>query len=539
MTVHTGGRQWAVLAVLCVSLLIVALDNTILNVALPTLARVLRATDSQLQWIVDGYTIVFAGLLITFGSVGDHFGRKGALLAGLLVFGAGSALSAFSRSAGELIAFRCVMGVGGALVMPSTLSLLTNVFQQPKQRARAIGVWAGTSGLGIAVGPIIGGWLLAHFWWGSVFLVNTPIVALGVTAVLLLVPTSKDPAARRPDVTGTVLSIAGLGTLLWGIIEAPIDGWGAWDVLLALCGGAVIITSFILWEQRSSHPLLRLEFFASARFSASSVSVSLVFFALFGAMFLLTQYLQSVLGYSPLQAGLRIAPVALTLAAGAPLAALMVERVGTKLVVVAGLCTVAIGLGMLSRLRVTSGYLPVLITILVAGTGMGLTLSPSTEAIMGSLPAREAGVGSAMNGTNIQVGGALGVAILGSVLNQHYRGGLGPVLAVLHLPGAAAHEARSSLGGALQVAAHLPSAAATDLASTAKSSFVGGVNLADLIGMAIAIAGAITALAFLPARGQPPADNSPLGPQQHEAPPTDRPAGSLPLPEHHIGASRK
>ena len=320
LTALPGGRRWAVLVVLCLSLLVVALDNTILNVALPTLVRELHATDSQLQWIVDGYTIVFAGLMITFGSLGDRVGRRGVLIIGLAVFGTGSALSAFSSSAGELIAFRCIMGVGGALVMPSTLSILTNVFISPKERARAIGIWSGTSGLGVALGPIIGGWLLAHFWWGSVFLVNTPIVAAGLVAVALLVPTSKDPAARRLDPGGTVLSIAGLGLLLWGIIEAPVDGWGDKLVIGALTGGVVLIAAFVSWEMRTDHPMFRMDFFANARFSAASVSVSLVFFALFGAMFLLTQYLQSVLGYTPLEAGVRIAPVALTLAIAAPLA---------------------------------------------------------------------------------------------------------------------------------------------------------------------------------------------------------------------------
>jgi EmrB/QacA subfamily drug resistance transporter len=500
---RAGGRQWAVLVVLCVSLLVVALDNTILNVALPTLVRKLHASDSQLQWIVDGYTVVFAGLLITFGSLGDRAGRRGALLIGLVVFAAGSALSAFSSSAGELIGFRCVMGLGGALVMPATLSILTNVFTVPKERARAIGIWSGTSGLGIAIGPIIGGWLLSHFWWGSVFLVNVPIVAVGLVAVTTLVPTSKDQDARRPDPVGTVLSIAGLGTLLWGIIEAPVDGWADSAVLAALSGGAVLLAIFVVWELRSDHPMFRMDFFANARFSAASVSVSLVFFALFGAMFLLTQYLQSVLGYSPLQAGVRLAPVAVTLVVAAPLASLVVERVGTKLVVVAGLSIVAIGLGLLSRLTVNSGYLPVLVTILVAGLGMGLTLSPATEAIMGSLPQREAGVGSAMNGTDIQVGGALGVAVLGSVLNQHYRGHLAPTLAALHLPAVMAHAANSSVGGALAVAARLPAAAGPLLAGAAKASYVGGVNVADLLGMSVAIAGALTALFFLPARAAP------------------------------------
>jgi EmrB/QacA subfamily drug resistance transporter len=521
-----------------VSLLVVALDNTILNVALPTLARDLHATDSQLQWIVDGYTVVFAGLLISFGSLGDREGRRGALLIGLVVFAVGSGLSAFSGSAGQLIGSRCVMGAGGALVMPSTLSILTNVFTTPRERARAIGIWSGTSGLGIALGPIIGGWLLSHFWWGSVFLVNVPIVTAGFLAVVLLVPTSRDTAARRPDPGGTLLSIAGLGLLLWGIIEAPVDGWTSPMALGALTGGAVVIAAFVAWELRSDHPMFRMDFFASARFSAASVSVSLVFFALFGAMFLLTQYLQSVLGYSPLQAGLRLAPVAVTLATAAPLASLITERLGTKFVVVMGLCTIAIGLGMLSQLTVRSGYLPVLVAILVAGMGMGLTISPSTESIMGSLPAREAGVGSAMNGTNIQVGGALGVAVLGSVLNQHYRGHLSPALASFHLPPATAHAASSSLGGAMGVAAHLPAATALVLTGAAKVSFVGGINLADLLGMSVALAGALIALLFLPAHAGGPAPGA--TPDEHRSlrlaatPTADPPVGGEPEPSRAV-----
>ena len=477
-----------------------SLDTTILNVALPTLVRDLHASDSQLQWIVDGYTVVFGGLLLTFGSLGDRAGRRGALMVGLLVFGAGSALSAFASSPGQLIGFRCLMGAGGAFIMPATLSILTNVFTDPKERARAIGIWSGTSGLGVAIGPIAGGWLLTHFWWGSIFLVNAPIVALDLLAVMLVVPTSKDPAVRRADPVGTVLSVAGLGLLLWGIIEAPVDGWASGVVLAALASGVVLLVAFVRWELHSDHPMFRVSFFSNPRFSGASVSVSLVFFALFGALFLLTQYLQSVLSYTPFQAGLRLAPVAVTLAVFAPLASLLAEKLGTKVVVAAGLSIVAIGLGLASGFNVRAGYLPVLVSICVAGLGMGLTISPATEAIMGSLPPTEAGVGSAMNGTDIQVGGALGVAVLGSILNAHYRAHLVPTLVALHLPQSAAHAANSSLGGALAVARHLPVPANPLLTYAAKVSFVGGVNLADLVGMSVALAGAAVALLFLPAR---------------------------------------
>lgn len=444
-------RRWAILAVLCVSLLVVGLDNTILNVALPTLVRDLHASASQLQWIVDAFTIVYAGLVITAGSLGDRIGRKATLFVGLAIFGLGSGLSAFSGSADELIAFRALMGVGGALVLPSTLSILTNVFVVPAERAKAIGIWSGTSGLGIAIGPIVGGWLLSHFWWGSVFLVNVPVCAIGLLAIALMVPSSKDPAARPADPTGTVLSIAGLGLLLWGIIEAPVYGWTSPSALIGIAAGVVVLGAFVVWERHCDHPMFRMDFFSNPRFSAASVSVALVFFALFGALFLLTQYLQSVLGYSPLSAGLRIAPVALMLALASPASAVLDRRIGTKVTVGAGLAIVAVGMVLLTRLSVTSSYVYVLTAIMVLGLGMGLTLAPSTEAIMGSLPKEEAGVGSAMNGTTIQVGGAVGVAVLGSLLDQRYRSHLGAALALQHAPASLVHTVESSLGAALVV----------------------------------------------------------------------------------------
>jgi len=497
--------RWAVLAVLCISLLVVSLDNTILNVALPTLVRDLHASASQLQWIVDAYTVVFAGLEITAGSLGDRFGRRKMLFGGLALFGLGSGLSAFSHSPDQLVFFRCVMGVGGAFVMPSTLSILTNVFTRPHERAKAIGLWSGTSGLGIAIGPIIGGWLLSHFWWGSVFLVNVPIVVVGLVLIIFLIPDSADPAARRSDPFGAVLSMIGLGALLYGIIEAPVDGWGSTSVLLGLLGGIFVIALFVVWELHSDHPMFRMHFFRNARFSAASISVTLVFFSLFGGMFLLTQYLQSVLGFTALQAGVRIAPVAVMLGVGAPLSARIVRRIGTKWVVAFGLVLVALGLGLLTHLSASGGYTPVFIAILVLGTGMGFTMAPATESIMGSLPREEAGVGSAMNGTTIEVGGALGVAVLGSLLDQRYRAQIAKHVVQAHLPAAIAREASSSLGAALAMAAHVGGSAGRSFALLAKESFVSGLNLADLVGMMVAILGIVIAIAFLPARATPPA----------------------------------
>jgi len=483
-------------------LLVVSLDNTILNVALPTLVRALHASASDLQWIVDAFTIVYAGMVITAGSLGDRFGRRGALLVGLAVFGVGSGLSAFSTSPGELIGFRFLMGLGGAFVLPSTLSILTNVFSNPRERGKAIGIWSGTSGLGIAIGPIVGGWLLAHFWWGSVFLVNVPIVVLGLVAITLLVPDSADPSPRRPDPVGTVLSIAGLTVLLYGVIQAPVDGWGSAPVVAAVLGGLATLAGFVAWEIHCDHPMLRMEFFADRRFSAAGVSVMLVFFSLFGAMFLLTQYLQSVLGYDALQAGLRIAPVALVLGVAAPASAVLARHLGTKVVVVAGLVSVTIGLLLLTDLSPSSGYTPVLIAIMILGLGIGLALAPATDSMMGSLPGAQAGVGSAINSTMIEVGGALGVGILGSILNARYRGKVTAGLKGHAVPPVALHAIESSLGGALVVARMVGGSSGRLLTELARSSFTSGVNLADMVGVAVAMLGALVAVAFLPQRGR-------------------------------------
>ncbi|HKA04560.1 MAG TPA: MFS transporter, partial [Acidimicrobiales bacterium] len=295
-------RRWWTLGVLCVSLLVIGLDNTILNVALPTLVEDLHATASQQQWIVDAYTLVFASLLLTAGMLGDKFGRRGALTAGLAIFGLGSAVAAFSGSAGALIGARAFMGIGGALIMPATLSILTNVFTDPSERARAIGIWAGVSGLGIAIGPTTGGWLLEHFWWGSVFLINIPVVVAGLIAGRFLIPTSRDPHSPRLDPFGTVMSATGLFAVLYAIIEGPSRGWTDTTVVGAFVLGLTVLLAFVAWELRSDHPILDVRLFSNPRFSGASLAITLVFFALFGSIFFLTQYLQFVLGYGTLTA---------------------------------------------------------------------------------------------------------------------------------------------------------------------------------------------------------------------------------------------
>ena len=317
-------RRWWVLAVLCLSLLIIGIDNTILNVALPTLSRTLHATNSQLQWIVDAYVLVFASLLLTTGSLSDRFGRRSALAVGLAIFGLGSVASAFAGTANVLTATRALMGIGGALIMPSTLSILTNVFP-PEERGRAIGIWAGVSGLGIAIGPVVGGALLGHFWWGSVFLVNVPVVLVGLIAGRLIVPNSKDPSSPRVDPIGATLSVLGLVALVYGIIEVPSYGWANGRILGAFAAAVVIIGAFVAWELHTDHPMLKIQFFRNPRFTAASVGIMLVFFALFGSFFFITQELQFILGYTPLQAGLRLAPIALVMAVAAPTAGRLVK----------------------------------------------------------------------------------------------------------------------------------------------------------------------------------------------------------------------
>jgi EmrB/QacA subfamily drug resistance transporter len=503
-------RRWWILAVLCFCLLVVSIDNTILNVALPTLVEELGATASQLQWIVDAYTLIFASLLLTAGTMGDKFGRRGALIAGLIVFGTGSAISAFVDSSSQLIVMRGIMGLGGAFIMPSTLSILTNVFP-PEERGRAIGFWAGVSGLGVALGPLTGGFLLEHFWWGSVFLVNVPVVIVAVIATWFIVPSSKDPTSPRLDLVGTVLSAVGLFAALYGVIEGPSKGWTSPQILGAFGIGAVLLTGFALWELRSSHPMLDVRFFKNPRFTAASLAVTFVFFAMFGSLFFLSQYLQFVLGYDALQTGIRLMPVAAILMIAAPTSSVLTRRFGTKFVVAAGLAVVAAGLLTLGQATTTSGYLLVAIALVLLGLGMGTAMAPATDSIMGSLPPERAGVGSAVNDTTREVGGALGVAILGSIAASQYTSSISGSPALQGLPPAAVDAAQNSIGGAVSVASKLVgtplASAAGPLLAAANSAFVEAMTHAVTIGAVVAFLGALVALAFLPARPRADADH--------------------------------
>lgn len=487
-------KRWWTLGVLCVSLLVVGLDNTILNVAIPTLQERLGATQGQIEWIIDSYVLVFAGLLLTMGALGDKFGRRRALTYGLVAFGAASVLSAFSGSATMLIATRALMGVGAALIMPSTLSILTNVFP-PAERGKAIAIWAGVSGLGIGIGPIAGGLLLEHFWWGSIFLVNVPVVVAAIVAGRFLVPESKDDRAPRLDPVGALLSILGLSALVFAIIEAPIRGWLSAETLGAGAVGIVILGFFVVGESRSDHPMLPVEFFKNPRFSAGSGAVTLAFFALFGTTLLLTQYQQIVRGYSAFQAGIRVLPVALALVAFAPNSAKMAARFGTKRVVASGLTLLAVTLASLRLFEVGTPYWKLGVVYFLMGAGMAHVVAPSTEAIMGALPRNRAGVGSAVNDTTRQVGGALGVAILGSLLSSAYAAHIKPAIA--HLPAAAQAEARDSIVKTLFVADGDPA-----LAHAAKVAFTDAMGTVALVAAAFALLGALAVVLFLPAQGR-------------------------------------
>lgn len=495
-----GAGRWLTLTVLCVSVLIISLDNTVLNVALPTLVRDLHASSSQLQWVVDAYAVVFAGLLLVIGSLGDRLGRKWVFLAGLGVFATGSAASAFSGSTDALIASRAFMGIGAAAIMPSTLSILTNVFTRPDQRARAIGIWSGTTGLGVALGPILGGWLLAHFWWGSVFLINVPIAAVGGVAALWLVPNSKNPASKRSDPLGAVLSIAGMGLLLWGIIEAPGRSWSSPLVIGAIVAAIILLAAFVLWEQRCTHPMIEVSFFRSRRFSVAIAAMAMVIFALMGGLFLLTQYLQFSLSYSPFQTGLRIAPIAAVLLVVAPLSTVVDGWVGSKPVVAGGMAMIATGLVLLARTTVHGTYDQALPGFFLLGIGTGFAFAPSTEAVMGSLPLERAGVGSAINSAALQTGGALGVGVLGSLLNTRYQSHLAPTLAHAAIPPSVRDVILGSVGGALAVAQHAGGTLGAELASVARQSFMSGMDLAMLVGALVVAAAGVVVLVLLPNR---------------------------------------
>lgn len=493
-------RRWATLAVLCLSLLVVVVDSSIVNVALPTLVKRLHASTTSLQWVTDAYTLAVAGLLLTLGSLGDRIGRHRTLAAGLIVFGAGSVLAGLSSSASELIAFRVVMGVGAAAIMPATLSILTNVFIVPDERAKAIAMWSAVAGLGVAIGPTLGGFLLEHFGWGSIFMVNLPIVAVALVGGRIAVPPSRNPRPKPLDPAGALLSIVGLVAVVYAIIEAPVYGWAGLRTLGVSAAGLAVLVAWVIFELRSSHPMVDLRVFRNARFSAASFAVTMVFLALFGWLFLFTQQLQFVLGYNTLQAGVRALPFAFTIGAISQPAAKLAARIGTKSVVSGGLALMAAGLGLMATSTVHTGFSLLLVASVIVAAGMGLAMAPATESIMGSLPPSQAGVGSAVNDTVRELGGALGVAVMGSVASSIFANRLHPALA--RVPGQYAAQAKSSVGAAVTVGQHAPGSVGHLLVDSARQAFVTGADHAQLVAVAAALIGSLVAARFLPARNE-------------------------------------
>jgi len=496
-------RRWSVLAVLCLSLVIVVVGNTALNVVLPRLVADLHASSTQLQWITDAYALVFAGLLLPAGALGDRFGRKGALQLGLLVVGLAALSSTFATTANQLIATRAVMGLGAAFVMPSTLSILANVFP-PHERARAIAIWAGFAGAGGAIGPIISGALLDHFWWGSVFLVNVPIVVLALLTGALLVPTSSDPNHVRLDPVGALLSMVALGALLFAIIQAPVDGWTAVSTFVGFGVFVVGLVAFIAWEARNAHPMLPLAFFRNRRFSVGASTITLTFFVMFGLFFVLTQYLQFVQGFSPLSAGLATLPLAAMLILIAPRSAALVVRFGQHRVQAAGLSLVATGLLVLSTLTPTSSYVVVAVGLVLLGAGVACTTAPATNAIISSVPMAKAGVGSAVNDTTREVGGALGIAVLGSVVNSAYRTSMADQLA--GLPVAEAAMSGDNVGAALRVAHAVGAERGAQLIDAASHAYTDSMRLALVVAAGVAMAAAMMVYLLFPRTTQPVAE---------------------------------
>jgi EmrB/QacA subfamily drug resistance transporter len=500
-------RRKQILAVLCLSLLVVVIDNTILNTALPTIARVLHAGTSSLQWITDAYTLCFAALLIPAGALGDQYGRRRSLVGGLTVFALGSLGASLTSSAGVLVAARIVMGLGAAFVMPATLSILNAVFP-PKERPQAIAAWSAVAGVGIVIGPTLGGLLLAHFWWGSVFLINVPLVAVALVGVLRTVPETAEPRGRRLDLLGTALVAAALFALVDAIIEAPVRGWLTPVTGAEALAGLAALAVFVWWELRIARPLVDLRVFRSGAFSAAAGSVTVVFFALFGSLFVLTQYLQLVHGYSPLSAGLRALPFAIAMGAVSPLSTVLAKRVGIRTVIPAGMALMGLGLLDLSTAGVHTTYPPLALAVAVMGAGMGLVMAPASTTIMTAVPAHQAGAGSAVNDTIREVGGALGVAVVGSLAAALYRSRLGNVLAVHHAPAVVVKLATGSIAAADAVGSRVGGASGGELVAAAHQAFTTAMSTGMRVAAAVALAGAAASMVVLRRHGATAAAHS-------------------------------
>jgi EmrB/QacA subfamily drug resistance transporter len=498
------GTRRFILIVLCLAAFIISVDVTIVNVALPTLVRSLGASTTSLQWVVDAYSLVFAALVLSAGSLSDRQGRKGSLLAGLGVFALGSMAGAIVHTTPELIASRAVMGVGAALMFPATLSLLVNVFTKRGERAKAIGLWGATTGIGIAVGPIVGGWLLERYWWGSIFAFMTVVAVAVGGLVAWVVPTSRDPKTPPIDWPGLGLSTAGMGVLVLGVIEAPDWGWGSAATLSTIVIGGALLVGLVLLENRTEHPMLDVTLFRNPRFSAASGAVAISFFALQGFIFLITQYFQFVKDFTPLGTGVRILPVAGSVAVASVVGTKLAVRIGNKVIVALGLLLFASGLAWTATAASAStSYLVITAQMILLGCGMGLTSAPATEAIMGAVSVTKAGAGSAVNDATRLFGGTLGVAVIGSVAASLYGSRLAATLPA-HLPLPAISAAKGSVGGATVASHQLAGAgfgqSAQHLSHAATNAFLYSLSGGCLVTAGVALVGAFIAAALLPAR---------------------------------------
>jgi EmrB/QacA subfamily drug resistance transporter len=494
--VHRG----VALAVLCLAAFTINLDTTIVNIALPSLVRQLDASTRELQWIVDAYTLTFAALVLAAGSLSDRYGRKGALLTGLAVFGSATAIGGLVDSPGALIAVRAVMGVGAAVIFPATLSIISNLYTERGERARAIGLWGAMTGLGVALGPITGGWLLEHFWWGSIFVAMAPVAAVTFVGGVWFVPTSRDPATPPVDVVGLVLSTLAIGTLVFTIIEAPDRGWTGTATIFGFTFAAATAAVFVAWERRRPHPMLDVSLFRNLRFSAASGSIMVIFFALAGFIFLITQYFQFLKGYAPLSTGVRILPVAICIAIGSLVGVRLAVALGNKAVVATGLFLVGVSFAWVSTASTATPYIEIVGQMVLAGLGMGFTTAPATEAIMGVVPKEKAGIGSAVNDATRELGATLGVAIIGSVYASLYVSGLED--AAGSLPAPALDAASDSIGAALAVSNQL-GPAGQPLLEASQAAFFDGFQIGCLVAAGVLFAGAVFAARFLPSRPTP------------------------------------
>jgi EmrB/QacA subfamily drug resistance transporter len=493
-------RRWWTLVVLCLSLLVTFVGNTSLNIALPTLARELDASTSQLQWSVSVYSLVFSGLLFIGGALGDRFGRKGTLQLGLLGFVAGAALAATASEMWQIIACRALMGAAAAFIMPSTLSILVNVFG-PGERAKAIAIWAATTGAAGALGQLLSGWLLSHFWFGSIFLANVPIIALTLVASFWLVPSSRDPEVGRLDPVGAVLSVVGVSGIVYGLIEAPDFGWTSSRSLLAFGVGTIALFAFVQWERRVEDPMLDMRYFRNPAFSMATSGMVVVYVAIYGVMFLFTQYFQFIQGYSPLETAVRLSPIAPLMMGVAPMTPRIVRTLGANRTVAIGMALIGISYMLLGQVTTTTPYLPIICVLCLQVIGAALTTSPITASIMSAVPPRKAGQGSAMNNTTRELGTALGVAVLGSLAASRFTSGISGAVSGLS-PGDRA-AARESLSGAVTVARRLGNDQAARLTDAANHAFVDGVRLASFTGGVLAVLAAVAVLRWLPRHLEP------------------------------------